>query len=479
MQQQAAITLFHRDPEQPRKSFDAAALRELANSISRHGMIQPIIVRPHPKREGEYLIVAGERRWRAAKIAKLDVIPFRKIEEGETVDIRAIQATENLQRQDLTPFEYAQAAYNWLAETNPDGSKRVQKDLVAAFGRNSTYWSRTLRLNSCDPRISELAKVGAVTNINTLSALVAISQLDPERFDRVTSEIEAGTAPNNLERYTGRQLAIAKWESEKGKKLPLPNIHGVYSEYEAERFTHSAPPAGNGAYGFGQVCVMELESGWIWKCSGGSFSGPLMDREEDRCDTREEAIKRGAEVIYNRAYDDAVNVASKVALKCYKSLLKWAAELAGIEPADVDAERAKIEKARLAAAAEAEAAERAKLEEAQTLTHLDTEGRNPEKTVGETQHTQEPASHVEPSKNLSPEAEIHGQSEDHKPVISAVTTPASIQVRIVPEGIELVIEGVRNVLTVDAADSLSDQLMSAVMTRREQKIINLPAIQRH
>jgi hypothetical protein len=204
-----------------------------------------------------------------------------------------------------------------------------------------------------------------------------------------------------------------------------------------------------------------------------------MDREEDRCDTREEAIKRGAEVIYNRAYNDAVNVASKVALKCYKSLLKWAAELAGIEPADVDAERAKIEEARLAAAAEAEAAERAKLEEAQTLTHLDTEGRDPEKTVGETQYTQEPASHVEPSKNLSPEAEIHDQSEDHKPVISAVTTPASIQVRIVPEGIELVIEGVRNVLTVDAADSLSDQLMSAVMTRREQKIINLPAIQRH
>ncbi|MBW3834714.1 ParB/RepB/Spo0J family partition protein [Aeromonas veronii] len=477
MEQQAAITLFHRDPEQPRKNFDMESLRELSKSILRHGVIQPIVVRPHPKREGEYLIVAGERRWRAAKLAKLDVLPYRMVKEGEGVDIRAIQAAENLQRQDLTPFEYAQSAQNWLSEANPDGSKRVQKDLVAAFGRNSTFWSRILRLNSCDPRIAELTKNGAVTNINTLSALVAISQLDPERFERVVSEIEAGTAPNNLERHTARQLAIAKWESEKGKKLPLPNAHGVYSEYEAERFTHSAPPAGNGAYGFGQVCVLEIESGWIWKCSGGNFSGPLMDREEDRCETREEAIKRGAEAIYNRAYNDAVNAASKVGLKCYKSLLKWAAELAGIEPADVDAERSRVEEERLAQ-------EQARLEESRSLnqsTEVQTgTGTGDESEEEGEQTTREPAStnvvaipQVAASNISTKDA---SRNEDQPLAAPLVAVPASIAVQVVPDGVELVIDGVKKVLTVDMADFLSDKLMSAVMTRREQQIRHLPVI---
>lgn len=479
MEQQAAITLFHRDPEQPRKTFDMDSLRELSKSILRHGLIQPIVVRPHPKREGEYLIVAGERRWRAAKLAKLDVLPFRMVKEGDAVDIRAIQAAENLQRQDLTPFEYAQAAQNWLSEANPDGSKRVQKDLVAAFGRNSTYWSRILRLNSCDPRITELTKNGAVTNINTLSALVAISQLDPERFERVASEIEAGTAPNNLERHTARQLAIAKWESEKGKKLPLPNAHGVYSEYDGERLVHSAPPAGNGAYGYGLVCVMEIESGWIWKCNGGNSSGPLTDHESYRCATREEAIKKAAEILYKRALDEAVNTRSKVELRCYKSLMMWAADLAEIEPADLNTERSRVEAERLAQA-------QARLEESRSLNQsaevqTGTGTGDESEEAGEREKTtQEPASTNVVTILQGAASDIStkdaSSNEDQPLPAPLVAVSASIAVQAVPDGVELVIDGVKKVLTVDMADLLSDQLMSAVMTIRAQKTCNLPAI---
>ncbi|OCQ42674.1 hypothetical protein A6767_10560 [Aeromonas veronii] len=202
-----------------------------------------------------------------------------------------------------------------------------------------------------------------------------------------------------------------------------------------------------------------------------------MDREEDRCETREEAIKRGAEAIYNRAYNDAVNAASKVGLKCYKSLLKWAAELAGIEPADVDAERSRVEEERLAQ-------EQARLEESRSLnqsTEVQTgTGTGDESEEEGEQTTREPAStnvvaipQVAASNISTKDA---SRNEDQPLAAPLVAVPASIAVQVVPDGVELVIDGVKKVLTVDMADFLSDKLMSAVMTRREQQIRHLPVI---
>ena len=100
-----AISDIHPNPDQPRRHFAEEKLAELATSIARHGVIQPIIVRPH---SGNYQIVAGERRWRAAQRAQIHDIPviIRNFDNAETLEIALL---ENIQRQDLNPIEEAEA----------------------------------------------------------------------------------------------------------------------------------------------------------------------------------------------------------------------------------------------------------------------------------------------------------------------------------------------------------------------------------
>ena len=108
------ITMVEPNRDQPRKNFDEDALMELAESIKQFGLLQPILVQD---REGYYEIIAGERRWRAAKIAGLKEIPviIKKLSNQEIVEISLI---ENIQREDLNPIEEAQA-YNCLLYTSP------------------------------------------------------------------------------------------------------------------------------------------------------------------------------------------------------------------------------------------------------------------------------------------------------------------------------------------------------------------------
>ena len=106
-----AISAIRPNPNQPRQHFATDALEELAASIRRHGIVQPIVLRPH---SGGYQIVAGERRWRAAQRAQLHEIPaiIRDYSDGETLEIALI---ENIQRKDLNPIEEAEA-YKQLAD---------------------------------------------------------------------------------------------------------------------------------------------------------------------------------------------------------------------------------------------------------------------------------------------------------------------------------------------------------------------------
>lgn len=98
-------------PGQPRTYFDDASLSELADSIRAHGVLQPILVRQTPA--GAYEIVAGERRWRAARIAGLDAVPVRILEIGDA-DVLAVAMVENLQREDLNPLEEAEGYLDLL-----------------------------------------------------------------------------------------------------------------------------------------------------------------------------------------------------------------------------------------------------------------------------------------------------------------------------------------------------------------------------
>lgn len=128
------------NPDQPRRSFDEAGLKELAASIAERGILQPLIVRPSPKDKSEYEIIAGERRWRAAQKARLHEVPVMIL----TLDDReALEAAivENVQREDLSPLEEAEG-YSQLIEK----FGYIQKDLSGILGKSRSHISNALRL---------------------------------------------------------------------------------------------------------------------------------------------------------------------------------------------------------------------------------------------------------------------------------------------------------------------------------------------
>ena len=124
--------------EQPRKDFDEVALQDLADSIAKHGVIQPILVRPLPL--GGYQIVAGERRWRASRLAGLETMPavVRDLSDAEVMEIALI---ENLQREDLNPMEEAEG-YRVLMEE----FSMTQEEVAARLGKSRPFIANAVRL---------------------------------------------------------------------------------------------------------------------------------------------------------------------------------------------------------------------------------------------------------------------------------------------------------------------------------------------
>lgn len=135
--QSIEVALIQPHPEQPRRHFDEGALVELADSISKRGIIQPIIVRPHG---GGFQIVAGERRWRAAQRAQLHRIPaiVRDFDEAETLEIALV---ENIQREDLNPIEEAEAYRKLIADFN-----HSQEALGRLVGKSRSHIANLIRL---------------------------------------------------------------------------------------------------------------------------------------------------------------------------------------------------------------------------------------------------------------------------------------------------------------------------------------------
>ena len=135
--QSIEVALIQPHPEQPRRHFDEGALAELADSIGKRGVIQPIIVRPHG---GGFQIVAGERRWRAAQRAQLHRIPaiVRDFDEAETLEIALV---ENIQREDLNPIEEAEAYRKLIADFH-----HSQEALGRIVGKSRSHIANLIRL---------------------------------------------------------------------------------------------------------------------------------------------------------------------------------------------------------------------------------------------------------------------------------------------------------------------------------------------
>ena len=141
--------------EQPRKSFDDGAIAALANSIREHGMIQPILVRP--LENGSYQIVAGERRWRAARMLGLEEVPvtIRAMSDQETMQIALI---ENLQRENLNPIEEAQGYQELM-----DQFGMTQEGIAQIVGRSRSAVANSLRLLQLPGQIQQYLQEGSIT----------------------------------------------------------------------------------------------------------------------------------------------------------------------------------------------------------------------------------------------------------------------------------------------------------------------------
>jgi ParB family chromosome partitioning protein len=131
---------IHSGKFQPRVRFDEEYLNELADSIEKNGIMQPIIVRPSPEKSGMYEIIAGERRWRAAGMAKLAEIPviIREVDDQLALELALV---ENIQRQDLTPLEES-AGYQRLM----DEFGYTQEELARTVGKSRSHIANLLRL---------------------------------------------------------------------------------------------------------------------------------------------------------------------------------------------------------------------------------------------------------------------------------------------------------------------------------------------
>ena len=204
---------------QPRKSFDQEKLEELAESIRQHGLIQPLTVRKLAS--GYYQIIAGERRWRAARLAELTEIPAVVIEADDRKAME-LAMIENLQREDLNPMEEAQG-YRTLVETYG----MTQEQAAQRVGKSRSAVANAMRLLDLSDAIQGLVEEGKLSAGHAR----AILPLSPSvRMEAVKTVIASGLSVRQTEQLVKRLLA--RDEEEKKPKPPVPAVDYVA---EAER----------------------------------------------------------------------------------------------------------------------------------------------------------------------------------------------------------------------------------------------------
>ena len=185
---------------QPRREFDEKALAELADSISQHGVLQPLLVRP--LLDGGYQIVAGERRWRASRMAGLTEVPvvIRELSDGETMELALI---ENLQREDLTPVEEA-LGYQQLM----DKYSLTQDEVSRAVGKSRPAVTHALRLLNLPEEVLSLVGNG---RISAGHARTLLSFKDPDELDKAARLVSTqDISVRELERLAKRANKTAQ-----------------------------------------------------------------------------------------------------------------------------------------------------------------------------------------------------------------------------------------------------------------------------
>lgn len=190
------------NPDQPRKDFDRDKIEELSLSIEKHGVIQPIIVQPNGER---YTIIAGERRWRAGKLAGLDEIPAI-VRQLDAKQMYMITLVENLQREDLDPIEEAQGIKKLMDEHN-----LTQDEIAKEVGKSRPTIANSIRLLKLPERVQQLIKKDKITpghgrallglsekrNIEQVIDTILKSELNVRETERLIKNINSNKRPQN------------------------------------------------------------------------------------------------------------------------------------------------------------------------------------------------------------------------------------------------------------------------------------------
>jgi len=197
--------------DQPRKTFERESLAALADSISEYGVLQPIIVRENSTLPGLYEIIAGERRWRAAKMAGLDEIPA-VIFDGDDLKIAQVSIIENVQREDLNPIEEAMA-YEMLIEKFDLTQDQVAKQV----GKSRSAIANSLRLLDLPDDVLEMLRSGELSagHARALLGLKDSEQILPLAV-----------------RITNRDMSVRETEAAV-KKLNAPDEEDEYTELDS------------------------------------------------------------------------------------------------------------------------------------------------------------------------------------------------------------------------------------------------------
>lgn len=200
---------------QPRKEFDPEALSQLADSIRRHGILQPLVVRPIPG-TGTYQLVAGERRWRAARMAGLSEAPVI-IREMDDTAVMEVALIENLQREDLNAIEEAEG-FLVLMETYG----LTQDEVAAQVGKSRPAVANTLRLLGLPEDIRAMVREGRLSQGHARTLLAVEREEDMRQLAELA--ITKGLSVRELEKLVKRLGKEEKTEK------PLPNVFALETE---------------------------------------------------------------------------------------------------------------------------------------------------------------------------------------------------------------------------------------------------------
>ena len=196
------------NPDQPRRDFAERELDELAESIRQRGIIQPVVVRPDPRHPGDYQIVAGERRWRAAQRAQLHEVPVvvRELDDRTVLEVAII---ENVQRADLNPVEEA-GGYAQLIER----FSYTQEALAEILGKSRSHVANTLRLLGLPEQVQHLLRTGKLSAGHARALIGA-----PDPVALAEEAVRKGLTVRQVEELA-RRVAVSRRRARRPAAVP-------------------------------------------------------------------------------------------------------------------------------------------------------------------------------------------------------------------------------------------------------------------